>query len=54
VKKDKTLDSQRMLSVLQDLLIATLAIGGVQQVEIRKIVQVDMGRVNRIAKQIKK
>jgi hypothetical protein len=39
---------------LQDLLIVQLSLAGVGQAEIRQIVGVDMHRVNRIAKLLKK
>jgi hypothetical protein len=40
--------------LLQDLLIVQLSLAGVGQAEIRQIVGVDMHRVNRIAKLLKK
>jgi len=45
-------DSQRLLEVLQDILIVELGRAGVRQLEIRKIVGVDIHRVNRIMKHV--
>ena len=47
-------DQKRSVELLEDLLITTLGIARVPQLEIRKIVRVDMNRVNRIVKHIKK
>ncbi len=46
-------DTELLLETLQDLLIAVLARAGVPQTEIRKILGVDIVKVNRIAKHIK-
>jgi len=43
-----------MEDLLQDLMIVQLAIAGVGQQQIRQIVSVDINRVSRIAKLIKK
>lgn len=40
--------------LLRDMFIAELAIAGVPQLEIAKIVRVNLNRVNRIAKSLKK
>lgn len=40
--------------LLKDMFIAELAIAGVPQLEIAKVVRVDLNRVNRIAKSLKK
>jgi len=44
---------QKMINLLQDLLITSLGKGGVPQLEIRKILGVDIARVNRIVKHLK-
>ena len=46
-------DSEKMIEVLQDLLITTLGYAGVTQLDIRKIVGVDIVRVNRIVRHLK-
>ncbi len=46
-------DTQLLLETVQDLLIAVLARAGVRQTEIRKILGVDIVKVNRIARHIK-
>ena len=46
-------DSDKMIELLQDLLIATLGHAGVAQLDIRKIVGVDIVRVNRIVRHLK-
>jgi len=51
--RGKKSDARLLLETLQDLLIAVLAKAGVSQAEIRKILAVDMVKVNRIAKHIK-
>jgi hypothetical protein len=51
-KKGKS-ETQALLETVQDLLIAVLAKTGVPQTEIRKILGVDIVKVNRIAKHIK-
>jgi hypothetical protein len=40
--------------LLRDMFIAELAIEGVPQLEIAKVVRVNLNRVNRIAKSLKK
>jgi len=40
--------------LLRDMFIAELAIAGVPQLEIAKVVRVNLNRVNRIAKSLKK
>ena len=45
---------QITIDLLKDLLIVQLGRAAVPQVEIRKIVGCDMGRVNRIVKQMKR
>ena len=40
--------------LLRDKFIADLAIAGIPQAEIAKVVRVDLNRVNRIAKSLKK
>lgn len=40
--------------LLRDMFIAELSIAGVPQLEIAKVVRVDLNRVNRIAKSLKK
>lgn len=44
---------QRLLETVQDLLITELGKAGVPQLEIRKILGVDIVRVNRILKHFK-
>ena len=39
--------------LLRDMFIANLALAGVPQLQIAKVVQVDLNRVNRIAKLLK-
>ena len=39
--------------LLKDMFIANLALAGVPQLQIAKVVQVDLNRVNRIAKLVK-
>lgn len=46
-------DTQLLLETVQDLLIVVLAKAGVRQTEIRRILAVDIVKVNRIAKHIK-
>jgi len=53
VTKPRKTDADRSLEILQNLLITTLSIAGVPQLEVRKIVGVDMARVNRIARHLK-
>lgn len=43
-----------LLSTLQDILIFQMAVAGVPQSKIRNVMGVDMNRVNRIAKVVKK
>jgi|GEM_PF-2924077 len=40
--------------LLRDMFIAELAIAGVSQIEIARVVRVNLNRVNRIAKSLKK
>jgi len=51
--RNKKSDMQRLIETVQDVLIAVLGKAGVPQLEIRKIVGVDIFRVNRIVKFIK-
>jgi hypothetical protein len=53
VAGSKPLEGERVLGALQDILIALLGTAGVPQLEIRKIVGVDIHRVNRIVKYMK-
>lgn len=46
--------SQTVEDLLRDLMIVQLALAGVSQHSIREIVGVDMHRVSRIAKHVKK
>jgi hypothetical protein len=39
--------------LLRDMFIANLALAGIPQLQIAKVVQVDLNRVNRIAKLVK-
>ena len=50
----KKTEEVTILSTLQDLLIFQMASEGVPQTQIRKAVGLDMNRVNRIAKLVKK
>jgi len=50
----KKMEETTILSTLQDLLIFQMALAGVPQTQIRKVVGLDMNRVNRIAKLVKK
>ena len=50
----KKIEEATILSTLQDLLIFQMAAAGVPQTQIRKAVGLDMNRVNRIAKLVKK
>ena len=50
----KKIDSDAVLSTLQDILIFQMASAGVAQNSIRTAVGLDMNRVNRIAKLAKK
>jgi transposase-like protein len=51
--RGKKTDTQLLLETVQDILIVVLAKAGVSQMEIRKILAVDIVKVNRIAKHIK-
>lgn len=51
--KQRKSDTERVIEVLQDLLITTLGAASVPQLEIRKIVGVDIVRVNRIVRHLK-
>ncbi|MBZ5705004.1 MAG: hypothetical protein LAN63_06595 [Acidobacteriia bacterium] len=42
------------LELLKDMFISNLALAGVSQREVAKIVRVDLNRVNRIGKSLKK
>jgi transposase-like protein len=53
MRHGKKSEGQLLLETLQDLLIAVLAKAGVSQMDIRKILAVDIVKVNRIAKHIK-
>jgi hypothetical protein len=53
-KKTKNSEQEKIISLLQDLLIVSLATAGVPQLEIRKILAVDIVRVNRIVKFFRK
>ena len=54
----KTLGAEQLqaaqLEVLKNMFIAHLGLAGVPQLEIAKIVRVDLNRVNRIGKSLKK
>ena len=50
----KTPEEASILSTLQDLLIFQMAVAGVPQGDIRKAVGLDMNRVNKIARLVKK
>ena len=50
----KKTEETTILSTLQDLLIFQMAAAGVPQTQIRNAVALDMNRVNRIAKLVKK
>jgi len=52
-KRRKPTDNDKLVALLQDLLIATLGRAGVPQLEIRSIVGVDVVRVNRIVRHMK-
>ncbi len=51
---DKQKTEQLSLDLLRDLLITQLGLAGLTQHEIREIVGVDIHRVNRIVKHLKK
>ncbi len=53
-KEKNTEGSDRLAGLLQDLLIVELAKAGISQPQIRAIVGVDMWRVSRIARHIKR
>jgi len=52
--KGKQQKQQTVEELLQDMMIVQLALAGVAQHQIREIVSVDMHRVSRIAKHLKK
>ncbi len=52
--KAKQQKQQTVEDLLRDMMIIQLALAGVAQHEIREIVGVDMNRVSRIAKHLKK
>jgi hypothetical protein len=54
MKKRDLNESEKIISLLQDLLITSLGKAGVVQLEIRQILGVDIVRVNRIVKHLKK
>jgi hypothetical protein len=55
VKKPRTGDVQvAQFELWKDMFIAGLALVGVPQLEISKVVRVDLNRVNRIAKSLNK
>ena len=53
-KKKEKKEKDPISDILKDLLIVELGNAGVPQLEIRKIVGVDIHRVNRIVKHLKK
>ncbi len=53
MKKRDLNESEKIISLLQDLLITSLGKAGVRQLEIRQILGVDIVRVNRIVKHLK-
>ncbi len=53
-RQKKAESSDKLVGLVQDLLIVELARAGVPQPRIREIVGVDMARVSRIARHIKK
>ena len=50
----KQLEEPALLSTLQDLLIFQMAAAGVPQSQIRSVMGLDINRMNRIAKVVKK
>ena len=46
--------NDKVVALLQDLMITSLGKAGVPQLEIRRIVGVDIARVNRIVRHLKK
>lgn len=52
--KTKSMNTDKCVELLQDLLILELGKAGVSQHEIREIVGVDIHKVNRIVKHFKK
>jgi predicted transcriptional regulator len=54
MRRPKDNQEAQVLELLQDLLITSLGIAGVKQIEIRKIVGCSMDRVSRIAKHIER
>jgi hypothetical protein len=56
VKKPTTVDQllAAQSEILKDMFIAELAIAGVSQRDIAKVVHIDLNRVTRIAKRVKR
>jgi hypothetical protein len=54
MKKNHRDTNEKIVTLLQDLIITSLGKAGVPQLEIRKIVGVDIVRVNRIVKHLNK
>lgn len=54
MKKKFERENEKIIGLLQDLLITSLGKAGVPQLEIRQILGVDIVRVNRIVKYLKK
>ncbi len=54
MKKNHRDTNEKIISLLQDLMITSLGKAGVPQLKIRKILGVDIVRVNRIVKHLKK
>ncbi len=52
--KKNSSENEKIISLLQDLLITSLGKAGVPQLDIRHILGVDIVRVNRIVKHLKK
>ena len=53
MRKGQKSESERLLQVLQDILITQLGRAGIPQLQIREIVGVDVHRVNRIVRYLK-
>jgi hypothetical protein len=53
MKKPQPSADDKIVTLLQDLLITSLGKAGVPQLEIRKILGVDIVRVNRIVRHLK-
>ncbi len=54
MKRKDSSENEKIISLLQDLLITSLGKAGVPQLEIRHVLGVDIVRVNRIVKHLKK